>query len=284
MARSLRALLARVPAFFVSFALAAPAGAFQITGLSVALGGTNTANELVNSGNNRAQIASSVAIASAPGGPVADTPGSSTSFGTRFASLLAVDREGGGGGTTTRSATSAYSITFTVDNPTGGTYQIDIDTLRIGALTNVDDDTGNSTQTLGAVTGRVDAIVEASLALAAVGPVTTSTTGTTSFNQSGTTLSITDSALSRTFVIDFTWTSSATSSKDEAAIRMGTAGSISVATADDYPGVGSRTAANDGHFVDVTATYLVVPEPEPVVLATLGLVGLAIGARRRRAA
>ncbi len=266
-------------------ALAAPAHALQITGLSVVLGAGNTANELSDTGNNRAQIASSVSVVTAPGGPVADTPGSSTSFGTRYASLLAVDRDGPGGGTTSRSATSTYTITFTVDNPTGGTYQIDIDTLRVGALTGVDDDAGgDGTQTLGAVVGSVDSIVQGNLALAAVGPFTTATTGTATFNQTGTTLTIVDSALSRTFTLDFSWSSSATSSKDEAAIRMGTAGSLSTTTADDYPGVGPRTAASDGHFVDVTATYLVVPEPEPVVLATLGLIGLAIGARRRRSA
>ena len=38
--------------------------------------------------------------------------------------------------------------------------QIDIDTLRVGALTSiVDDGAGNSTITLGAVTGQLDAVV-----------------------------------------------------------------------------------------------------------------------------
>lgn len=262
-------------------ALASPAAALQITGLGIALGGTNSADDLMTTGQNHGQTASAVSVVLSPGGPVADTPGSTTSFGTRFASLLAADRQNTTG-STSRSATSNYSITFTVDNPTGGTYQIDIDTLRIGALTQVDDVSGGSaTLTLGAVTGRVDAIVESNLALAAVGPSVLTSTGTVDFNQSTSTLTITDSALSRTFVIDFDWSSTATSAQDEAAIRMGISGSVSSATADDYPGVGARTASNDGHFVNVTATYLVVPEPATLTLAMLGLLGLALAGRQR---
>ena len=259
-----------------------PADALQITGFSVSLVGSNTSDELVDNGNNRAQIASATSTVLAPGGPVADTPGSTIQFSTRYASLLAVDREGGGGGTTSRSMTSAYQITFTVDNPTGGDYQIDIDTLRVGALTNFDDDGGTSTQTLGAVGGTLDAVAQPSFTLAAVGPFATGTTGTSTFNQSGSTLTILDSALTRTFVLGFTWTASATSSKDEAAIRMGLTGGLSTTSADDYPGVGSRTAADDGHFVDVTVTYVAVPEGETGVLVILGLMGLAARQRAGR--
>lgn len=263
-------------------ALASPASALQITGLSVALGGTNSANDLVTTGQNHGQTASAVSIVTAPGGPVPDTVGSTISFGTRFASLLAADRQNTTSNTA-RSATSNYSITFTVDNPTGGTYELTIDTLRIGALTHVDDATGgNTSQTLGAVTGRVDAIVESNLALIAVGPSVQTATGSVTFNQSSSTLTISDTALSRTFVIDFDWTSSVSSATDEAAIRMGISGSVSSATADDYPGQGARTAANDGHFVNITATYTIVPEPETFALAMLGLVGLAASARRAR--
>ena len=54
-------------------------------------------------------------------------------------------------------------------------------------------------------------------------------------------------------------------------------------TADDYPGVGSRTQANDGHFVNIATTITaVVPEPGTAMLLSLGLAGLAkFGARKR---
>jgi len=265
-------------------AFAPAVGALEITGFSLALLGINSADELIDVGNNRAQISSSTSVLLAPGGPVPDTVGSSTQFQTQYASLLAVDRDGPGvGGTVSRTMTSAYQITFTVDNPTGGTYQVDIDTLRVGALTNVDDDAAGSTQTLGAVIGSVDAVVNASLALAGVGPFATTTTGTTTFSQSGTTLSISDSALSRTFVLSFDWISSAISSQDEVGIRMGTSGSLSTTTADDYPGEGLRTASGDGHFVTVTTTLL-NPEPHTSALLALGLLGLAAKARIDRRA
>ncbi len=263
--------------------LAPAAGALDITGLSVATTGTNYADLLQNTGNNRVQVASTTSITLAPSGPVADVSGSSITFETRYASLVVADREGGGSAVLSQSAISDYQITFTVDNPTGATYQVDIDTLRVGALTNVTDDTGDSTITLGAVTGSVDAIVDGALALAAVGPFTSSATGTSNFTQSGSTLSITDSATSRTFVLSFNWSSDATSTRDEAAIRMGISGGLSTTTADDYPGVDSRTQSDDGHFVTVSTTILSVPEPGPGALIALGLIALGLRARRKHA-
>jgi MYXO-CTERM domain-containing protein len=263
-----------------ALALAPAAGALDITGLAITTVGANSANSIQNTGNTFNQVASSTSIVIAPSGPVADSIGSSLAFQTRYAWLVAADRDAGGG-THTQSATAEYQITFTVDNPAGHTYRIDIDTLRVGALTNVTDDAGDSTITLGAVTGSVDAVVNGALALATVGPFTSDSTGTSTFSQSGTTLSITDSALSRTFTLNFTWNGTAFSNKDEAAIRMGIGGGITGATADDYPGQGSRTLANDGHFVTVNTQIISTPEPTPAALIALGLVGLALRARRQ---
>lgn len=50
--------------------LAPAATALDITGLAVALGGTDTANGIQDSGNNRFQVASSTNIALAPSGPI----------------------------------------------------------------------------------------------------------------------------------------------------------------------------------------------------------------------
>ena len=265
-------------ALLVVIGLAPAARALDVAGLAIAVGGLNTANLLTNTGNNRTELASATSITLAPSGPVPDTTGSTIAFATRYASLLAVDREGPAGGSTSNTLVSDYTVTFTVLNPLSRPYQVDIDTSRLGALTAVTDDAGNGTQTLGAVTGTIDSIAAGELAMAAIGPFVETATNLSPFSQLGTTLTITDNAASRTYVLGFSWTSTATSDNDEAAIRMGIAGSLSTTLADDYPGQGGRIAGNDGHFVNVNVTVL--PEPHTGALVSFGLVGLGI--RRRR--
>jgi PEP-CTERM motif-containing protein len=264
--------------------LASSASALSITGLTITTVGANTANSLVNTGNPRSQVASSTTISLTPAGPQPDTIGSLISFQTRYAWLVAADREGPGAATVAQNATAEYQITFTVNNPAGMNYQISIDTLRAGALTVVDDDatvgaTGSST--LGAVTGSVDSIVDSALGLTAVAPFSSGTTNTSVFSQTGGVLTISDNALTRTVTLNFTWNGSATSTKDESAIRMGINGSLTgPTTADDYPGIGGRTASADGHFVNVTTQIVSVPEPHSGALLGLGLLGVGIRIRR----
>jgi hypothetical protein len=55
------------------------------------------------------------------------------------------------------------------------------------------------------------------------------------------------------------------------------------ANPDNYPGNPSRVQANDGHFVNVRAIPLSVPEPSTLVMAAMGVVGLgSVIVRRRR--
>ena len=66
---------------------------------------------------------------------------------------------------------------------------------------------------------------------------------------------------------------------DEAAIRMGIPATLSSFTAGNYPGQGNRTAANDGHFVDLDLFDLgPVPEPDTALLLVSGLALLALQA------
>ena len=261
--------------------LAARADALSITGLTIVKGVLNTLDNTMNTGQNFMQTTSAVSTVQAPVA-APDTLGSFSEFLTRYSMMVAADRQNTSGNTQA-SMTSSYSITFTVDNPTGATVQIDIDTLRVGALTNITDSAGNSVITLGAVTGQVNAVTQAALALASVGQ-TSAADAHTPFNQASTTLSITTNSLLSVYLLQFDWSSSANSVHDEGAIRMGMAGNVNSSTADDYPGVtfprNATQQGNDGHFVDVRATIIAaVPEPASGGLVALGL--LAIGSRSR---
>lgn len=260
-----------------ALALAPAAGALDITGLTIVKGGTNTADFTMDGSTNRTQTTSAVSTTLAPSA-APDTVGSFSEFITRYAMLVAADRTN-----TTVSTTadmiSSYSITFTVDNPTGASLKIDIDTLRVGALTNVTDGAGNSVITLGAVTGQLDTVSQAGLGVSAVS-LNSAADADTPFSQAGTTVTILTSAVTSTYVLQFDWTSSVQRAQDGAAIRMGLQGGLTTTTAEDYPGVGARTQSGDGHFVDVKATIISTPEPAAGALVAFGVLGLAIRARR----
>lgn len=258
---------------------AARADALSITGLTIAKGGTNTADATMNTGQNFMQTTSAVSTTLAPG-VVPDTLSSFSEFITRYAMMVAADRQNTSGNTLA-SMTSSYSITFTVNNPTGATVRVDIDTLRAGSLTIVTDSTGNAVLTLGAVTGQVNAVTEAGLALPSAS-LTNASSADSPFNQSSSTVSIVTNAVTSNYVLQFDFTSSANSTWDEGAIRMGMAGNVSSSTADDYPGVGPRTQSSDGHFVDVKATIIATtPEPDSGGLVALGLLAIAMRAHVR---
>lgn len=257
------------------------AGALAVSGITVAPTGANTADVLANGGANRRQVSSSATLLGAAPAPVADVVGASVAFGTRYAQLVAADREAGGGATS-QSATAAYSITFTVVNPLGGLYRVDVDTSRLGALTLINDGGGGASASLGAVSGLLDGVGNGALGLPAVATLTGVGGGNQGFSQIGSTLSLTDTATSRTFTLAFSWAASASSSRDEAAVRLGVGGGLTSTTADDYPGLGARVASGDGHFVNVGVTLLAVPEPATFALLGGGIAVLA-GGRRRRA-
>ena len=254
----------------------------------------NSANSLVDSLTDYAQFISTRAVTDTGGTTGFDYVGANVNAATRYAGVLVADA--GAFTSRTLNATADYSITFTVNVADPGTiYTLQINTARLGATTTVED-SGTSNQaaaSMGAVTGQYNAVTNASLGLAAV---TTSSGGSDNdvFNQAGV-LTLTGLTGSQTITLRFTWAMGADSTctgigcnvagVDEAAVRLGIAGTGSGTpgtSADDYPGVGSRTIGNDGHFVTILANVTYVPEPGTALLFGLGLSGLAF-ARRRRA-
>jgi hypothetical protein len=281
----LRRLLRGGVVLLMALAIAPTAGALNITNIIYVKNGTG--DSTVNTGQNHSDTRSTLGTVQAPVA-APDTFGSVTELIARYAMIVALDRQNTTG-TATNTMNSSYSITFTVDNPAGETVQIDIDTLRIGALTNITDSTGNSTITLGAIAGQLDSgsglAAEPGFTMSSATLTAAGNEGdlNSAFNQTGaSTVTIVTNALTSTYILQFDYTSSVTSTWDEGAIRMGIAGNIATATADDYPGATfpRSPTTDDGHFVDVTATIISAPEPAPSALIGRGLVGLALRARR----
>ena len=259
------------------------AHAASISGLTVTLDAANTPNLFDDAGTVASQISSSVAV----------TSSSATGFVTRYQAGVYTDAGGNGATSNTATLNASYTITFNITNATGELWRLDLVTSRIGARTGVDDGRGESAFSLGAVTGFLGgsgAISAGSLGLGAIANSQQANDVNLAFNQTGT-ASISGSG-NGSVTLRFTFTATAqtivqgngaNAQGDEAAIRMGTPSTLSSFTAGNYPGQGNRTAANDGHFVDLDLFDLgPVPEPDTALMLTLGLAVLAIQGRSRQ--
>jgi hypothetical protein len=274
---------AAVAVALLALAAAAPASALSFTNLSVSGDGSNV---LVDGTGDKTVAQSSVSVVSS----------SATSFATRYAAVVGADKDGPPGSTTPSATLNAsYTITFEVNADAGQSWSVQLTTSLLGAMTIVSDGKGAASASVGAVTGTSSGAgtLAGSLGLAAPGTLSNQTSATVSLDSgfgptSSATLSGVGTGAPQAVTLSFTWQMTATTipqgnSADEAAVRLGMDSGLTSYTADDYPGPGSRTPANDGFFVSANLLSLVptpVPEPGSLAMMLAGLVGLALFGRR----
>lgn len=216
--------------------------------------------------------------------------------GTRFTANVAADRGSStSGGTATASLAVNYTVNFSVTpdvlHPLVQ-YTVTIDTSILGAATALDDASGtggsgnaNITNVAGFL--GVNPNANLSLANAASQGGTSSTSGVQSQTSGSNQLVLGPFTGVQNLSVRFTWNMSASSPQgfviggDETSVRLGGSGPLGGASADEYPGIGGRNQANDGHFVNITATMVSVPEPSTMIMAGMAGLGLVVCGRRR---
>lgn len=283
-----RASRARMAALAGALVLgsASTAGAVAISNLSVFLDAGNTANLFQDSGPIGSEISSDVAVLSS----------SANAFTTRYQAGVYTDAGGAGSATNTITLNAAYTISFDVIDAVGSAWRLDLVTSRVGARTSVTDSSGESAFSLSAVNGLLGGsgtLGSGSLDLGAIANSQQGNSVNLAFDQSGT-ASITGTG-NGSVTLSFAFSATATTihsntnppgpvgpGGDEAAVRMGNPGNLSSFSAGNYPGSGGRTAADDGHFVDLDLFDLgPIPEPDTALMLGMGLAILAAQGRRR---
>ena len=264
----------------------------QAIGLSVTVA-TNVGDSGAQGGGfSSSEHASSTSVINS-GTTAPDVAGNTVTAATRYAQIVWADDSGG----TPVGFTTDYRVTL--DITAAGAFDLQIDTTRLGALTLVDDSFFSTTMfahaSIGAVSADRGGSPEASLDMPGISFNTAQNLTTLGYGSSlespiDQSSSVTISGLSGNLqiLLDFEWTTTVLGFNDEAAVRLGGSHTISFGDvfAANYPGIGSRTQALDGHFVSFTATVAGAPIPEPtsvlLMAAGLAVVGAGVGGRRNR--
>lgn len=249
------------------------------------------------SGGSGDRAGSKTLAVSDAGGSAANGLGNAVDGKSRFSWNVAADT-----GTSSSAASATlngnYSVTFSItpDNATQ-VYSVQIDTSLLGGLTMRDDQstidgsggTANISNLTGNISGGPLGTGTLSLASAASQGGTSNESGVQTVVSKNGVYTISGLQGAQSYTLNFTWTSLASSpstnflaSGDEASARFGDNNPLGGADADNYPGNPSRTQANDGHFVTVTATITTVPEPSTYAMGIMAGLGAVLFGWRRR--
>jgi hypothetical protein len=231
------------------FATAAPAAAQSITGLTATKNAGNSPDFFQNDLTVGRQRTTTVGILTNTG-QVARV---------RYQEVVGVDVGTFSGENLTQA--SDYNVNFNVSAP--GAYDLQVTTSLNGAFTIVDDGDGPANADATAVTGTQSGGTLASGGLGLTDPGSRGSAGDTPFTRtSAGVIQGTSNGSPIAHSLRFTWSASCSSSNgflaggDECAVRLGLTTSYDGETASDYPGVGGRVQANDGHFVSITLVSL----------------------------